>query len=121
MPKSFFLNLASASVTLTLMTSLSWAEGPFEAERYVYGPHMGWSDDGWSLMFFGPMFMVLLLVLLIVAAVLAVRWAGGPWLGPEAQHRLAPPPTPHDILRARFARGEIEKDEFEARSRVLGE
>jgi len=29
--------------------------------------------------------------------------------------------TPLDILRERFARGEIDKDEFEERRRVLGE
>ncbi len=29
--------------------------------------------------------------------------------------------TPLDILKDRFARGEIDKDEFEARRRALGE
>jgi putative membrane protein len=48
-----------------------------------------------------------------------VRWLGGSGHG-TAQH---PPPvkTPLDILKERFARGEIDKEEFEERRRVLGE
>ncbi|WSH68243.1 SHOCT domain-containing protein (plasmid) [Rhizobium ruizarguesonis] len=70
-------------------------------------------------MIFGPLFMVLLAVL-IAAIVLLVRWPVGSWPAP-------PPPltpqgrTPLDILKERFARGEIDKNEFEERRRVLGE
>ncbi|MDO7836097.1 SHOCT domain-containing protein [Sphingobium sp. HBC34] len=57
--------------------------------------------------------MILVLVALIVALLLALRrfWP------PSAQRTL--PPAPLDILRERFARGEIDKDEYEERRRIL--
>lgn len=71
-------------------------------------------------MIFGPLFMILVLALVIAVAVLLVRWlAGGPWQG-AASHQL-PGRTPLDILKERFARGEIDKAEFEERRRVLGD
>jgi putative membrane protein len=36
-------------------------------------------------------------------------------------HHAPPGRTPIDILKERFARGEIDKDEFEERRRVLGD
>jgi len=71
-------------------------------------------------MIFGPLFMILVLAVVIAAAVLIVRWLGGPWYGAPPHY---PPPgrTPLDILKERFARGEIDKNEFEERRRVLGE
>ena len=58
---------------------------------------------------------------LFVAVVVVVRWIGGPW------HAAGPPYTPPpnrtalDILKERFARGEIDRDEFEERRRLLGD
>ena len=86
-------------------------------EPYGWGPGMMWGW-GWSGMIFGPLFMILMFAVVITVAVLLVRWTGGPWQPPH------PPPagrTPLDILKERFARGEIDKDEFEERRRVLGE
>jgi putative membrane protein len=56
---------------------------------------------------------------IVVGVIFMVRWLGGSGHG-TAQH---PPPvkTPLDILKERFARGEIDKEEFEERRRVLGE
>ena len=71
---------------------------------------------GWGYgMMFGPLFMVLLLVAVIVVAVLAVRWLGGP------RQAAAPPPsrTGLEILNERFARGEIDQAEYEAKRRLI--
>jgi len=72
-------------------------------------------------MIFGPLFMILFLAVLVAVVVLLVRWLGGPSQGPMPPHHTTPSRTPLDILKERFARGEIDKDEFEERRRVLGE
>jgi putative membrane protein len=106
-----------ATVVAFAPVMASAAEAP--AEPYGWGPHMMWGW-GWYGMLFGPLFMIFWLAVVIAVAVVLVRWLAGPWHG-------APPPqtqqgrTPLDILKERFARGEIDKDEFEERRRVLGE
>ncbi len=95
------------------MSSAAWAQqqgGPY------YGPHM-WGGGWW--MFLGPLMMIVFIAAIVIVVVLMVRWLGGSGHG-TAQH---PPPgrTPLDILKERFARGEIDKEEFEERRRVLGE
>lgn len=108
--------LAAAGTMLILTPALAWAQG----EPYGYGPHMMlWG--GWPGMVFGPLFMILALAAVVAVVVLLVRWLGGPWQGPASQHQVPPTRTPLDILKERFARGEIDKDEFEERRRVLGE
>jgi putative membrane protein len=84
---------------------------------YGYGPGMMWGW-GWSAMVFGPVFMLFLLAAGIAVIVLLVRWLGGPWHSAPPSH--APGRTALDILKERYARGEIDKAEFEERRRVLG-
>ena len=69
-------------------------------------------------MFFGPLIMILFIAAIIVVVVLVVRW-----LGRTSHGAVYPPPgkTPLDILKERFAHGEIDKDEFEERRRALAE
>jgi putative membrane protein len=90
------------------------------AHAQYYGPsHMWDSQWGWGHMIFGSLTMVLVWGGIILVIVLLVRWLG---TGPGGQH--APPPpskTALDILKERFARGEIDKDEFEERKRLLSE
>ena len=59
------------------------------------------------------------LAVVIAAAVLLVRGIGGPWQGATTP-QMPQAPAPLDILKERFARGEIDKNEFEERRRVLG-
>ncbi len=104
------LPLAAPLTAVVLSGSAMAAE---RGERY-YGPHM-WGDGGH--MFFGPLMMILFVAVIVVLVVLVIRWIGG-------GHSHAPAPTsrtPLDILRDRFARGEIDAAEFEERRRVLGD
>jgi len=80
---------------------------------------MGWGG-GWYSMIFGPLFMILMLAAVIAVAVLLVRWLGGTWQG-AAPDQVQQGRAPLDILRERFARGEIDKEEFDARRRVLSD
>ena len=121
MQKHLIHLVAAGGNGLSLMPSAAWAQAQTDVDRYPsWGPQMmGWGG-GWYAMILGPLFMIFVLALLIAAVVLLVRWLGGPWQG------VIPPPsqpgrTPLDILKERFARGEIDKEEFEERRRVLGE
>jgi putative membrane protein len=84
---------------------------------YGHGPHM-W-DGGWHGWFFGPIMMIVFIAVVVVVIVLLVRWLGAAGHGGTISH--PPARTPLDILKERFARGEIDKQEFEEQRRVLGE
>ena len=78
--------------------------------------HDGW-DWGWGHMMFGGFMMVAFWSGIILLIVLAVRWLGS---GPS--HGAGLPPSGKralDILQERFARGEIDKAEFEERKQSL--
>lgn len=107
--------VAVAGAAAVVVPTWVWAQAPSGAGDYDYGPHhMMWGFG----MIFGPLFLILVLALVIAVAVLLVRWLAGPWQGTS---QPMPGRTPLDILRERFARGEIDKDEFEERRRVLGD
>jgi putative membrane protein len=86
----------------------AWAqERPWE-----WGPHPMWGMWGaWGV----GMLLVMLTfwVLVIVGLVALVRWL-------VIQGRDSRTDTALEILRQRYARGEINKDEFDARKRDLG-
>ncbi|MFZ2739689.1 MAG: SHOCT domain-containing protein [Burkholderiaceae bacterium] len=63
--------------------------------------------------------MILLLGAVIAVVMLVLRWLGGASHG-SAWHPLSPHRSALDILKERYARGEISQDEFEERRRVLG-
>lgn len=73
-------------------------------------------DHGWGGMGFGGPLMLLFWILVIVGVVLLVRWlATG-----DATRRPGPPRNAAlDLLKERYARGEIERDEFEQKRRDL--
>jgi putative membrane protein len=77
---------------------------------YPGGGMMGWGGYGYGMGIFGWLFMLLFWGLIIVGLVLLVRWlwdqgrpAGGSGVG-EA---------PLDILKRRYARGEITKEDYD--------
>lgn len=75
---------------------------------------MWWNDGGYN-MFFGPLFMIAVLAATIAAFVLLVKWVGQNSGKPAGEARN----SALDILKDRFAKGEIDKTEFEERRRVL--
>ncbi len=97
---------------------------PAVAQPYGDHPNM-WDmmgnvgNWGWGGMIFGPIMMIVCIAVAVVVVVLLVRWLGGP--GHGGAHHSYPSETPLDILKERFAKGEIDKEEFEERRRVLGE
>ncbi|MEX1173050.1 MAG: SHOCT domain-containing protein [Chloroflexota bacterium] len=73
----------------------------------------GMGGGGWLWMAGG-------LVLLIGIVVLVVRGMGGYARSVDRSSDARPRDEPMDILRARFARGEITEAEFEQAKRTLG-
>jgi putative membrane protein len=108
--------MAGAAAAAILALSGAWAaEAPVEA--YGCGPYMMWGA-GWYGMVFGPLLMILVLSAVIAAAALLIRWLGGPWQT-TTHHDTPSARMPIEILKERFARGEIDKDEFDERRRLL--
>ncbi len=70
--------------------------------------------DGWSGMWFGPLFMILFPVLGIALIVWLVRAATRNG-GSRPTEKL----TPQEVLDERFARGEIDADDYDQRRKVL--
>lgn len=87
---------------------------PLLADSRPVGGH--WHDMGWGMggMPFGPIMMLLIWGAIIVFIVLAVRWFSVGTPGGSGQSNRA-----REILEERFARGEIDKEEFEERRRLL--
>ena len=121
MARISFLRTAGTTLIAASLPGLAWAQQtPGQGGYgYGYGPHMMWGG-GWYGMAFGPVLMILILAAVIITIVYLLRSLS------HAPHHHAPPPYPHvrsalDILKERFARGEIDKAEFEERRRVLGD
>ena len=95
-----------APTTAILICVLETSSAGAQSLPY-YGPHPWWGSE-W--MFFGPLICV---AAVVVFAALLARWFGGSGQSIDRQ-------SPLDILRERFADGEIEKEEFDERRRILG-
>jgi putative membrane protein len=72
----------------------------------------GWWEGGG--MWFGPVGMILWLAVLVAIIVALVRWLGGTAGGAERSVRSA-----RDILDERYARGEIDRDEYVKRKQDI--
>ena len=105
---SLILALAGL-VTLAVEPGSAWAQ-----ERgldWGWGMHpMSWMWGAWGL---GMMVMMLVFWgLVITGIVLAIRWLAGQGERSRSDRAL-------EILRERYARGEINKEEFDAKRRDL--
>jgi putative membrane protein len=81
---------------------------PSTAEATATAPgvmHWGYGMMGW----FGPIFMLVFWVLIIIAAVYIIKWIAG--LSQSETFKTSEAPL--DILKKRYAKGEITKAEFE--------
>ena len=99
--------LAGASVA----ASQAWANG--DHGRTFDHPHM-WG--GGSGILFGVIAMIVVIAAIVGVIVLVVRWLG---VGPA--RRSGAERAAIDILEERFARGEIDAQEFQDRRRILEE
>ena len=95
---------------------MSWLAWPLIEERAY---EWGWSHHPvWGAWGLGGMAVMLLMMLVFWGLVIAALIAGIRWL--IRQGSVSRPDAALEILRQRYARGEINKDEFEAKRRDLG-
>ena len=76
-----------------------------------WGHGAGW--EGWVML----MFMIVFVVAVVVAVVFLVRYLGQPSAGASTATGMTPipvsaPDSPKDILKRRYAAGEIEREEY---------
>jgi putative membrane protein len=88
-----------------LVWATAWAQQPPYRWEHPMGMRGAWG--------FGLGFLMLLFwAAVIVGIVLLIRWL-------ISQGKVAPPDSALEILRQRYARGEIDKEEFEVKKRDL--
>lgn len=103
-------------ILFTALAAVVWTVQTQAVRAYPGGWH--WDDHmiGWGGWWVGPVMMglaVLLIVLVIVGLWRFFSCGGGSRSAAAPDHAL-------DILRERFARGEIDEEEYEARKKALG-
>lgn len=91
-----------------------------------YGPGMmGGYGTGWGMGsgmgWFGMVAMLAFWVLVVVAIVFLIRWlaVSSRVGGREARHLGMQEDSALELLKKRYARGEIDKEEFEEKRKVL--
>lgn len=95
------------------MTMAGWgAAAQWGAGEPPWGWHMWWGAWGVGML----LFMVLFWVLLIAGIIALVRWAFG-WSGPGG--RAVGGGRALEILKERYAKGELSREQFEAMRRDL--
>jgi putative membrane protein len=120
---AFAISLVFAIAALPAFAQQQEAAPTVPRPPYGYG-HMMWGGPGWGwypFMIVGPIFAVLAVIGIMVIFVWLVRWAthGFPFHRHGLQHFYGPGGA-LDILEERFARGEIDKAEFEDKRKTIG-
>lgn len=77
----------------------------------------GWNGGWGGGMLFGPLFMLLIFVLVVAGIVAIVRWIGASNAPQRSNANTSQ--AARDILDQRFAKGEVDADEYNARRRAL--
>ena len=118
--KSFKSLMHSLFITLAFMDLLFFVK-PAMAQWGRYGDwHMGPGMMGdWGMGWFGGIFMIVFWILILVGLVLVIKWliqatSRGKVEGHTGSRAM-------EILKERYARGEIDKSQFEAMKRDLAD
>jgi putative membrane protein len=106
--------IAAPLMTIALWPSLSATPGLAQA----YGDRDIWWSWGYGHMLFGGLMMTAFWGGVIALIVLLVRWLGGASGDSSGSGSRR---TPLQILQERFAMGEIDKQEYEERKKLLAD
>jgi putative membrane protein len=113
------ISIKSLLLRLTALLPLSLASNVFAQQRGDCG---GWGMGpgmmgGWGMGWFGMIFMLVFWVLVVVGLVFLIKWLIQTTKGEKDVARGSSKAI--DILKERYARGEINKEEFEKIKRDL--
>lgn len=120
--KNFALasGLIAATAVTTTAALAQVGEIPDRNASYYYGHEMMWGSGQWGGfgMILGPIFMILIVVGIVTGIIYLLRLFGGHGLGgtshPAHDRALA-------LLKERYAKGEIDSEEFAERKRLLAD
>ena len=101
---------------------IGWLLFLYPAGLLAQGNHSTWGTHrgmfmGWGMGIFGILFMFIFWGLVILGVVFLVKWIFGS--SRKKDQGLSASSNAMEILKERYARGEIDKEEFEARKRDL--
>ena len=77
-----------------------------------------WMMDGWGMGWFGMIFMIIFWGLIIVGLVSLIRWLIQN-TSSKGHSGVSAGPKAIDILKERYAKGEISQDEFETMKKEI--
>ncbi len=99
------------SIFLLSISSFSFAHGPDEG--YSWGPWMMWGHGGGR---FWPIFMIIIPVAIIVGIIFLIRWLV---VSTDQGRQRWKDESAMDILKRRYASGEISRDDYERMKKDL--
>lgn len=113
--KSLMLAISAAVISLFWVPENASAQGGRYGD-WQMGPGM---MGGWGMGWFGGIFMIVFWILILVGLVFVIRWlvqttGKGGHSGQSGSRAI-------DILKERYARGEIDRTQFEAMKRDLAD
>jgi putative membrane protein len=103
----FFTTMMTMAVGVSLYSGTALADSEHGADHMMSGA-------GWIM---APIMMIVVLAIVVFLVVLLVRWL---WPGGHSTGSAGNSNDAIRILEERFARGEIEKEEFEEKKHIIG-
>lgn len=92
---------------------LTFREAFAQGKGYSDWHMVPWMMDGWGMGWFGGIFMIALWVLIIVGLIFLIRWLVHKTRSESRPESEGGSSRALDILKERYARGEIDRQEFE--------
>jgi len=113
-------NFSPWSSSAFLLLFLAYDGKAFAQQGGYGGYHMGPGMlSEWGMGWFGGIFMIIFWVLIIVGAVFLIKWLVQSTKGHSSPDRTDTSSRALDILKERYASGEINKQEFEEKKKDL--
>jgi len=108
----------SALATLVLLALVQPL--PAWAQESYYGPHPAWDwpgpwhmwSSGWGFWWIFPLMVLFMIIVCVAMFLFGHRWGGGHQHAGPGRYWGDPASSALQILNERFARGEIQKDEY---------